>query len=546
MAAKKKQAGIEWVGGVVSVPAYVTGEGEPFRPDTLVWVGAEGAVLGQIAGRPETLIDLASASLRSTIKNPMVGRPHTPNRIRVSSPELAAELREGHPGLEIVCAPTPEIDAIATGMKEHMARYGGPASYLSSNISPEAMAAFFRATAALYRAKPWKIVPADQSVFSVSIEQLGVTDAFISVVGQTGDIRGFIFFYGIDDFNAFVEAVEAAENDEEPMLPSHIALSFERGAELIPPLRKEIAAHQWEVAGADAYPLLIVVEDSRPRPPKAEEVTIVEAIAIALSKLVKEKKALFAAWNGGAPFERTYVVQTQVGKIDVLIRIPDEEEFGEDESSDNVFWELFELAEDGGELDHERRTQLEDELMNQFLASPEAKKLVDVQSCHFVMDFAANYFSATIATLRPQELRKILFELIPQKVSIDASAASSIIEENRALYAFLKREFDFSEADACLRVLGGDAVKKLEAALSDSSKFGMAKSIVMGGSDAGFDMSTKEGIEAWMRVAQSQPLPPSVHLPFLGAPPPRPQDKATVRAKKNARKAARKARKKNR
>jgi hypothetical protein len=55
-------------------------------------------------------------------------------------------------------------------------------------------------------------------------------------------------------------------------------------------------------------------------------------------------------------------------------------------------------------------------------------------------------------------------------VSIDASAASWIIEENRAFYAFLKREYRLEQADACLRVLSGDAVKKLEAALSSMAR----------------------------------------------------------------------------
>jgi hypothetical protein len=94
-------------------------------------------------------------------------------------------------------------------------------------------------------------------------------------------------------------------------------------------------------------------------------------------------------------------------------------------------------------------------------------------------------------------------------------------------------------------VLGGDAVKKLEAALSDTSRFGMAKSLVMGGREAGFDMESKEGIEAWMRVTQSQPPPASVRLRSLGTPA-RAPDKAAARAKKSARKATRKARKKNR
>ena len=64
-------------------------------------------------------------------------------------------------------------------------------------------------------------------------------------------------------------------------------------------------------------------------------------------------------------------------------------------------------------------------------------------------------------------------------------------------------------------MLGGNAVKQLEAALSDTGNFGLAKTLLMGGREAGFDMNSKEGIEAWMRVMQSQPLPASVRVPAL-------------------------------
>ena len=73
----------------------------------------------------------------------------------------------------------------------------------------------------------------------------------------------------------------------------------------------------------------------------------------------------------------------------------------------------------------------------------------------------------------------------------------------------------------------------------------MAKSLFMGAREAGFDMDSREGIEAWMRVRQSQPLPASIGLPSPGAPP-RTGDKAAARTKKTQRKAARTARKRNR
>jgi hypothetical protein len=131
-----------------------------------------------------------------------------------------------------------------------------------------------------------------------------------------------------------------------------------------------------------------------------------------------------------------------------------------------------------------------------------------------VMDLAADYLGVTIAGLDAEGLREILFEIMPTKVSIDASESRSVVAELRAFYQFLKRAHDFDTADDCLRVLGSNAITKLQQALSDSSKFGMAKSLLMTGQTAGFDMNTKEGIEAWMRSMQGKPLPDSIQMPF--------------------------------
>jgi hypothetical protein len=547
MTAKKKRTGIEWVGGVVSMPAYVTGEGEPFRPETLFWMGAEGAVLGHTMGKPGELAELACESLRSTIEQPMFGRPHTPDRVRVASPELAEALRVGQSGIEVVCSPTPEIDAVLAAMRERMNDDAQTEqSYLAPDVGPAAVAAFFRAAAVLFRATPWKIVPSDQSLFSVTIDKLGVADAALSVIGQMGESLGLILFSGIDDFEAYLEAADAIQHGEEPAMPPHFALNFEGGAELSAALRKEIYEHQWEVAAADAFPWLAAVdEDLVARPPTAEEVVIAEAIALALAKVLEEKKALLAAWNGGEPVARTLLVPTHAGDVEVALRVPYERETGEHKQPYDVLAALFELAQDGDEIDAEARGPLEAELVRRFAASPEASSLPQVHWCRCLMDLGANYLGATVATLDASQVREIVYEVIPRKVSIQARAAGEIISELRAFYSFLGREFALKQANECLRVLGGDAVTRLHAALSDTSQFGMAKSMFMAGHDAGFDMTSKDGIEAWMRVMQSRPLPASVRLPSFG-PTLTPVDRTAARAKKSARKAARKARKRNR
>jgi hypothetical protein len=113
MATPKKRTDIEWVDGVMAMPAYVTGEGgPPYRPEALFWIDMNGRVIGHAVGVPGEVLVQACESLRSTIERPVVGRPHTPDRVRVASPVLAEAPRSEIPTLDVVCAPTPELDAL--------------------------------------------------------------------------------------------------------------------------------------------------------------------------------------------------------------------------------------------------------------------------------------------------------------------------------------------------------------------------------------------------------------------------------------------------
>jgi len=147
-----------------------------------------------------------------------------------------------------------------------------------------------------------------------------------------------------------------------------------------------------------------------------------------------------------------------------------------------------------------------------------------------------------VATMGPADVREVVFELIPRKVSVPASEARAIIDELRAFYAFLKRAFALPQADACLRVLGGRAVQQLERELSDPSNFGMAKSFFMQGQAAGFDMETQEGMDAWVERANRTPGGAPFRLPSFELPPAPKKSPKVDKAKKNKRKAARKAR----
>jgi hypothetical protein len=529
------------------MPAYVTGEGEPFRPDILLWVedGRDLVPVGALLGKPGELLAKACDNLHETIKNPMAGPPRAPKRLRVPSAELADLLRVAHPSIEIVCGPTPELEGIVDAMDQAMGREIEPdQTYLIPGVSPEAVASHFRAAAALYRSRPWKIVPPDQ-VMSVTVESHGVHQAVLSVIGQLGESLGFLLFHSIADFDAYVEAAEAIERGEKPTLPSYLVLNYLKRAELEPRAREEVSSHGWELVSSRAYPWTVCMDkDSIARPLPAKELALMEGIAAALAKLVAEDNPLGTAFAGGEPCLRTYSVTTHEGELSVAFRVPHEEEPASLDEEDDLLSELYALEEDGDIDEVELRQPLEDELVQEFLASPEGRGASDIEGHRMLMSYAAENLGASIGTLEPWGVREVLFDIIPRKVSIEASAAGAIVEDCRAFYRFLGRAYELEQADECLEILGPGTERKLAMALDDPRNFGMAKSLVMSGKDAGFDMQSKEGIEAWMRSIQGKTLPPSVGLPFDGAPSTHGGGHDADRKKQ--RKAVRKARRANR
>jgi len=544
MATKKATPRAEWLGGLVSIPNAVFDGDTPYRPEGLFWVDAQGGILGHLVDKPGAVLGQAAESLRMAMQEPMTGRPHTPSRVRVASPELASVLRAGHPTLDVVCAPTPELDPVLRAMADSL-NQGPPVdpTFLSTGVAPDAVAAFFQATAALYRAKPWKVVPGNGSPLAVSIPALGIHEAAMVVMGQLGQSLGLVLVPGLEDFDLLMAGADRLQRGETPKLPKQLMLAFDAGKELPPSLRKEVREHGWEVAAQSAYPSIANVDvDLVMLPPGAADYRAVEAVARALAAFVREKAAVIAAFEQGETMERTLRVPTHGGEVEVSLRAPHERIVAPVEPGPGPLRELFQLAREG-DLEDDSRGPLEDELMRRFKAAPEGGVHSDLQACRFVMDYAAMYLGQSVATLDAKGLREVVFTLIPRKVSIPASEADWIIDVVRAFYQFLKREFGLAQAEDCLRVLGDDAVPTLEAALSDRRNFGMAKSMFMSGLDAGFDMSTQAGIDEWMRVQNSQP---GAWGPSWGGAAPQKCKTRPNRDAKKKRQAARKARRKNR
>jgi hypothetical protein len=142
-----------------------------------------------------------------------------------------------------------------------------------------------------------------------------------------------------------------------------------------------------------------------------------------------------------------------------------------------------------------------EELMDLFVASPEGQELVRegaaVGWADTFMDLGIAYLGVTPPAMTPEQLESILFELFARKVSTEPGCGQEIVQELRAFWMFLRREFGLPNASGCLRLLTAATARRLDRELQNPAKFGLAKAFVMQGLAHGFDVATPEGMQAW-------------------------------------------------
>lgn len=315
----------EWVGGLVQVPAYATGEGAPYRPEALFWIDGSGAVCAAQVAKPGELLSLAAEILQETIVKMRAEGTLAPTSVRVASEPLASVLRQALPTLEVKCAATPEVDALLDQMRAQFAEDAVlEQTYLSEEADVAGMSALFAASAALYRAAPWQSALADHAYLFVTIEQLDLDAAVLALTGKPGHSPGLVLLASLAHYSAYCEALPQLARGDRPVLPRQLALNFERGAELSPSQRKEILTHGWEVAGADAYPWLVVLdEDLIARAPTRREITLAEVLSRALQVLVTaHEEALEAAAGGERSLRQEIAVTCRLGELTVVLEAP--------------------------------------------------------------------------------------------------------------------------------------------------------------------------------------------------------------------------------
>jgi hypothetical protein len=156
-----------------------------------------------------------------------------------------------------------------------------------------------------------------------------------------------------------------------------------------------------------------------------------------------------------------------------------------------------------------------EELQALFAESAEAKALEDRDATWVdpFVRYAFDYCGATPATMGPEDVEEVLLDVYPRKVMTEPEDAKGIVNETRAFFKFLEREFKLENAAECIEYLDDPAlVAKLERRFADKRSFGPAKALMSMAKDYGYDISTNDGIQAWMKEVNAHPekyrLPP--------------------------------------
>lgn len=329
-------AHLQWAVGTAELPTFIDdGVQPPFRPVLAAVVDGNGLVIGHGVSAPEAPEQGVMNALQLAI-----GTGNTPVAVNVSERSLKPVVEQLLPGIPVKVKRSPELDAVfeaLPGMLNGSAPQGIMAleSYLSADVTPEAVASFFAACKELYERQPWTLFVDDQCWFNISSQALGMRRWCGSVIGQAGESYGVLLFESQQEQERFFLAASLAGdlNTLPPeLLPHQRAISFEPLDTLSRALAAEIKQHHWPVAAGAGYPVPMHLDpDLLYVPTTKAELARLEAVARTLTRLIDKVPNLkqYWDWTGQAPLRKQFRLPVQNGdpiSVTITLLPPEEEE----------------------------------------------------------------------------------------------------------------------------------------------------------------------------------------------------------------------------
>lgn len=193
------------------------------------------------------------------------------------------------------------------------------------------------------------------------------------------------------------------------------------------------------------------------------------------------------------------------------------------------------VFDEQGRYLEEPATCYEQALIDQFAASPEGQAITATGTklgwAGVLLHYAITYPGVTPPTMTTSDLEEVVYDLFPRKVVTERGDGAEIIQELHAFWRFLQRAYHLPRAPQMLSLLTPQAAVRLEQKLQDPTNFGLAKSFVLLGKEAGFDMESPEGMQAWVAAYNATVAPT---LAAAARPPEPPQARAVSKGARSA------------
>ena len=248
-----------WEVGWIPFPAQIEDEPDARLVAALIVTGAGRIVALTPEVRPPAGPE-AMAKLLARQISTAVAKEGVPPEIRVMDQASVTALRRlpilRHTILDIRES-LPVFNAVrADFIREFSGGDGEPPvasapTWTGWGLDPELVAGLFEASAAFFRAAPWRLYASSDPLM---IRWPAGQEWLVSVMGATDIERGLMCFANPED----LEAVGGGSGPS-ALRGVAIGVGFTPLDDLTPALRQDIETHQWKVAAPDAYPSAYVI-----------------------------------------------------------------------------------------------------------------------------------------------------------------------------------------------------------------------------------------------------------------------------------------------
>jgi hypothetical protein len=287
-----------WQADLRRMPAWVTGEGEPYR----AWLGMVVSCTSQmvlatdlVAQRPQP--GWLWEVLEKAMRHPMCGTAHRPAKIELAAidqRDLLAPLARRADVECVVADQLQVLDAAVAELGQFMSGdHTAPSVLQSPGIKLEQVASFYAAAAEFYRRKPWRRVQGDTPI-RVECDKFDSGPWLAVVMGQSGVQQGLAIYEDEDALRKLIHGKHG--DDQKARAMSAVSLMFSEAFEMHVADLDAAEEHGWPVGGPEAYPLVLRVNPGcAVRAPLVWELELLDGCARAIPDFLEKNQSPLVA-----------------------------------------------------------------------------------------------------------------------------------------------------------------------------------------------------------------------------------------------------------